>query len=164
MLTLDLNPEDEVIVPDMTWVASAAPVIYVGAKPVLVDVDSDSWCITASQIEKSITKNTKAVVVVDLLGNMPEWDEILDVCRKNNLFIIEDASEGISAKYKGKLAGTFGDISLFSFNATKTNYVRPRRYVFAQTTKICTILPNLCLITEWINQKMEKENITGQMY
>lgn len=119
MLTLDLNPEDEVIVPDMTWVASAAPVIYVGAKPVLVDVDSDSWCITASQIEKSITKNTKAVVVVDLLGNMPEWDEILDVCRKNNLFIIEDASEGIGAKYKGKLAGAFGDISLFSFNATK---------------------------------------------
>ena len=119
MLTLDLKPEDEVIVPDMTWVASAAPVIYVGAKPVLVDVDSDSWCITASQIEKSITKNTKAVVVVDLLGNMPEWDEILDVCRKNNLFIIEDESEGIGAKYKGKLAGTFGDISLFSFNATK---------------------------------------------
>ena len=119
MLTLDLNPEDEVIVPDMTWVASAAPVIYVGAKPVLVDVDPDSWCITASQIEKSITKNTKAVVVVDLLGNMPEWDEIVDVCRKNNLFIIEDASEGIGAKYKGKLAGAFGDISLFSFNATK---------------------------------------------
>ena len=119
MLTLNLKPDDEVIVPDMTWVASAAPVIYVGAKPVLVDVDSNSWCITAKEIEKSITKKTKAVVVVDLLGNMPEWDEIIKICKKNDLFIIEDASEGIGAKYKGKLAGTFGDISLFSFNATK---------------------------------------------
>lgn len=119
MLTLNLKPDDEVIVPDMTWVASAAPVIYVGAKPVLVDVDSNSWCITAKEIEKSITKKTKAVVVVDLLGNMPEWDEIIKICKKNDLFIIEDASEGIGARYKGKLAGTFGDISLFSFNATK---------------------------------------------
>ena len=119
MRTLNLKPTDEVIVPDMTWVASAAPVIYVGAKPVLVDVDPKSWCITADQIEKSITPNTKAVVVVDLLGNMPEWDEIIKVCKKNNIVIIEDASEGIGATYKGKLAGTFGDISLFSFNATK---------------------------------------------
>ena len=119
MRTLNLQSTDEVIVPDMTWVASAAPVIYEGAKPVFVDVDPLSWCITASEIEKSITSNTKAVVVVDLLGNMPEWDEITEVCRKNNLSIIEDASEGIGATYKGKKAGTFGDISLFSFNATK---------------------------------------------
>jgi len=119
MLALDIGFGDEVIVPDLTWVASAAPVCYVGAKPVFADVDKDTWCITAETIRKCITPKTKAVVVVDLLGNMPEWDEIITLCRSNNIKIIEDAAEGIGARYKDKPAGGFGDISLFSFNATK---------------------------------------------
>jgi len=119
MLALDIGPGDEVIVPDLTWVASVSPVCYVGAKPVFADVDKDSWCITAESINKCITPKTKAVVVVDLLGNMPEWDEIIELCKSKNIKIIEDAAEGIGATYKGRQAGNFGDISLFSFNATK---------------------------------------------
>ena len=119
MLALDIGPGDEVIVPDLTWVASVSPVCYVGATPVFADVDKDSWCITAESINKYITPKTKAVVVVYLLGNMPEWDEIIELCKSKNIKIIEDAAEGIGATYKGKKAGNFGDISLFSFNATK---------------------------------------------
>jgi perosamine synthetase len=119
MLALDIGPGDEVIVPDLTWVASAAPILYVGATPVFADVDPVSWCITAESLEQRITAKTKAVIVVDLLGNMPEWKEILDLCQQRCIRIIEDAAEGIGATYEGKQAGTFGEVSLFSFNATK---------------------------------------------
>lgn len=119
MLAMEIGPGDEVIVPDLTWVASAAPILYVGATPVFADVDPISFCLTAESIEKNITPRTKAVVVVDLLGNMPEWNAILEVCKRRNIRIIEDAAESIGATYEGMNAGTFGDISLFSFNATK---------------------------------------------
>ena len=119
MLALGIGPGDEVIVPDLTWVASVAPILYVGAKPVFADVDPFSWCVNAESIKKCITKKTKAVVVVDLLGNMPEWDEIIQLCKRHKIRIIEDAAEGLGATYKGTQAGNFGDISLFSFNATK---------------------------------------------
>ena len=119
MLAMDIGLGDEVIVPDLTWVASVSPIIYVGATPVFADVDPVSLCITAESIEQCITSKTKAVVVVDLLGNMPEWREILDLCQKRGIRIIEDAAEGLGATYEGKQAGTFGEVSLFSFNATK---------------------------------------------
>jgi len=119
MLAMDIGPGDEVIVPDLTWVASAAPILYVGAKPVFADVDPVSFCITAESLEKNITAQTKAVVVVDLLGNMPEWSEILEVCNRRNIRIIEDAAESIGAMYNSKNAGTFGEVNVFSFNATK---------------------------------------------
>ena len=119
MLALGIGPGDEVIVPDLTWVASVAPIMYVGATPVFVDVDPLSWCVTAESIERKISPRTKAVVVVDLLGNMPEWGEIRDLCLQRDLRIIEDAAEGLGARYEGNQAGTFGEISLFSFNATK---------------------------------------------
>jgi perosamine synthetase len=119
MLALEIGPGDEVIVPDLTWVASAAPILYVGATPVFADVDKLSWCVTAESIEQRITPRTKAVMVVDLLGNLPEWREILELCQKRGIRIIEDAAEGFGATYEGKQAGTFGEVSLFSFNATK---------------------------------------------
>jgi len=119
MLALEIGPGDEVIVPDLTWVASAAPILYVGATPVFADVDPISWCVTAESIERRITQRTKAVVVVDLLGNLPEWKEILHLCKQSGIRIIEDAAEGLGAVYEGKQAGTFGEVSLFSFNATK---------------------------------------------
>jgi len=119
MLALDIGPGDEVIVPDLTWVASVAPICYVGATPVFADVDPVSFCITAETLERCITPRTKAVVVVDLLGNMPEWKPILELCRGKHIRVIEDAAEGLGATYEGRNAGTFGEISLFSFNATK---------------------------------------------
>jgi len=119
LLSLGIGPEDEVIVPDITWVASIAPILYVGAIPVFVDVDKDSWCISSESLKHRITNKTKAIIAVDLMGNMPEWDEIIDICKSKNIFVIEDSAEGIGAKYKKCKAGTFGEISLFSFNATK---------------------------------------------
>lgn len=119
LLALGISKGDEVIVPDLTWVASASPIVAVGAKPVFADIDPNSWCLSLETIKKRITKKTKAVIVVDLLGNMPEWDEILSYCKKKNIIIIEDASEAIGSYYKNKPSGKFGVISLFSFNATK---------------------------------------------
>ncbi len=119
LLSLGIGPGDEVIVPDLTWVASASPITYTGAVPVFADVDPINWCLSAESIERCITQRTKAVIVVDLLGNMPDWDEILELCNRRGIVVIEDAAEGLGATYKGRSAGTFGLISLFSFNATK---------------------------------------------
>ncbi len=119
LLSLDINSNDEVIVPDITWVATVAPILYVGAKPVFADVDLNTWCISIESLKKRITNKTKAIIAVDLMGNMPEWDEIIQICKEKKIHIIEDSAEGIGAQYKKRNAGQFGKISLFSFNATK---------------------------------------------
>lgn len=119
LLSLNIGSGNEVIVPDITWVASVAPIHYIGATPVFVDMDEKNWCISPKAFEKAITKKTKAVVVVDLYGNMPEMDDIIKIAKNYNIPIIEDAAEAVGAKYKDKKAGTFGDINVFSFNATK---------------------------------------------
>tara|TARA_B100001250_G_scaffold414525_1_gene453552 strand:+ start:4438 stop:5562 length:1125 start_codon:yes stop_codon:yes gene_type:complete len=119
LLSLDIKKGDEVIVPDLSWVASAAPIKYVGAKPVFVDIDEDSLCIDHKKIEKKITKKTKAIISVNLFGNLANNSKIKKICKKNKIFFIEDSAESLGAKYKGKMSGSFGDISLFSFNATK---------------------------------------------
>lgn len=119
MLALRIQPGDEVIVPDLTWVASAAPAQYLGADLVFVDVDPKNLCISPEAFERAITKRTKGVVVVDLLGNMPHMREIVSIARHHKIPIIEDVAEGLGATYEGKKAGQFGKISVFSFNATK---------------------------------------------
>ncbi len=119
LLGLNIGPGDEVIVPDITWVASACPIHYVGATPVFADIDKKDWCLSPESFEKSITGKTKAVIVVDLYGTMPRMDEIKKIATKYKIPIIEDAAEAMGAEYKNKKAGTFGDIGVFSFNATK---------------------------------------------
>lgn len=120
LLALGVEAGDEVIVPDITWVASAAPITYMGATPVFVDIDATSWCLSASAFKRAITKKTKAVIIVDLFGNIPgEMEEIVKIARENNIAILEDAAEGLGATYKGKQAGSFGDIAIFSFSPTK---------------------------------------------
>lgn len=119
LIAKGIGPGDEVIVPDLTWVACASPIKYLGATPIFVDVDKKSLCICETSLKKNITKKTKAVIAVDLLGSMPNWVNILKICKSNKLFVIEDATEAIGSTYKGKKSGTFGDVSIFSFNATK---------------------------------------------
>jgi perosamine synthetase len=119
LLSIGVKRGDEVIVPDLTWVASVSPITYLGAKPIFADVEKDSLCISVKSLKKNITKKTRAIIVVDLLGNMPEWEKILKLCKKKKIRIIEDAAEALGAKYKNKVAGSFGEISVFSFNATK---------------------------------------------
>ena len=120
LLALGVGPGDEVIVPDVTWIASAAPITYVGATPVFADIDEETWCLSAKSLLACITPKTKAVIVVDLYGNMPDMDAILDVARRNSILVVEDAAEAAGAEYKGKKAGSFGDTGVFSFHGSKT--------------------------------------------
>jgi perosamine synthetase len=120
LLTLGVGPEDEVIVPDVTWIASAAPITYVGATPVFADIDARTWCLSAGSFENCITEKTKAVILVDLYGNTPDVDAIRDIAKRHGIGIIEDAAEAIGSEYKGKKAGTFGETAVFSFHGSKT--------------------------------------------
>lgn len=120
LLALGVGPQDEVIVPDVTWIASAAPIRYVGATPVFADIDSNNWCMSASSLERYITNKTKAIIVVDLYGNMPEWDEIKKIASHYDIPIIEDAAEALGSEYKGEKAGSLGDVGVFSFHGSKT--------------------------------------------
>ena len=117
---LGIGEGDEVIAPECTWIGSVACIKYQRATTVLVDIDCESWCLTAKSIENSITSKTKAVIAVNLYGNMPEYDAIKKVCDKHNIFLIEDAAESLGSKYKGIRAGKFGIGSTFSFHRTKT--------------------------------------------
>src|SRR5258707_291055 len=93
LMALEIGAGDEVVVPDVTWIATSAPVSYVGATPVFADFDPVSWCVTADSIKAVLTPKTKALIVVDLYGNMPDLDPILDLCRERNVAVIEDAAE-----------------------------------------------------------------------
>jgi dTDP-4-amino-4,6-dideoxygalactose transaminase len=116
---LDIGAYDEVIVPGMTWQATAAAVIDVNAVPILVDVEPDTWCIDVDKAEAAITKRTKAIIIVHLYGCMPDIAKIRRLCKKHNLYLIEDCSHQHGAFWKGKGVGTFGDVSTFSFQESK---------------------------------------------
>ena len=119
LLGLGVGPGHEIIVPDITWVASAAPICYTGAKPVFVDIDRTSWCLAPESVERAITKKTKAVIAVGLMGNLPDFDAIRSIAARHHIPIIEDAAQSIGAEYHGQKAGTFGTVGVFSFNGTK---------------------------------------------
>ena len=118
--TIGIKAGDEVIVPDATWIASVAPITYLCAKPVFVDVLESIWCIDPQKIKKVITPKTKAILAVHLYGNMCEMEEILAIAKEHNLYVIEDSAEAIGSEYKGKKAGSMGDFGVFSFHGTKT--------------------------------------------
>ncbi len=120
LLALGVGVGDEVIVPDATWIASSAPISYVGATPVFADIDPQTWCLSEQAFENCITPATKAVIPVDLYGGMPDMDAIRAVAKKHNIAIVEDAAEALGAEYKGKKAGSFGDTGVFSFHGSKT--------------------------------------------
>lgn len=116
---LGIGHGDEVIVPDFTMIASAYAVCYTGAKPVFVDADKDTWNIDVDKIEDKITPKTRAIMPVHIFGNPCNMDKIVEIARKHNLFIVEDAAQAHGALYKGKKTGSFSDIASFSFFANK---------------------------------------------
>jgi perosamine synthetase len=120
LAALDVRPGAEVIVPDASWIASSAPVEYVGATPVFVDIDKCSWCLDASAMERAITPRTKAVIVVHLYGNMADMDAVIAVARREGVAVIEDAAEAIGSEFRDRKAGSFGHIGTFSFHGSKT--------------------------------------------
>jgi perosamine synthetase len=120
LLALGIKAGDEVIVPTFTYVATANAILYIGAVPVFVDSERETWQIDPADIERKITSKTKAVLVVHLYGHPCDMDPIMGICKRHNLFLVEDCAEAIGSRYKGKHVGTFGDISTFSFFGNKT--------------------------------------------
>jgi dTDP-4-amino-4,6-dideoxygalactose transaminase len=115
-----INEGDEVIVPTMTFPATAEIVCYFKAKPVIVDVDEDTLNISLDAVEKAISPKTKAIIPVHYGGQPCDLDEIHEIAKKHNLKVLEDAAHSLPAKYKGKTIGTISDVTCFSFYATKT--------------------------------------------
>ena len=115
LLAAGVGPGDEVITVPFTFVASAAAISYTGARPVFVDIDPASFTIDVEQIEAAITPQTKAILPVHLYGQMADMDPILELARHYNLVVIEDAAQAHGAEYKGRRAGSVGDIGCFSF-------------------------------------------------
>ena len=111
---------DEVIMGDTNWIASAAPITYLGAKPVFVDVLPDTWCIDPTKIEAAITPKTKAIIAVHLYGNLCDMNALLAIGEKHGIPVIEDAAEAIGSEWHGKRAGSMGIFGTFSFHGTKT--------------------------------------------
>lgn len=111
---------DEVIIGDINWIASVAPITYLGAKPVLVDVLPDSWCIDPAAAAAAITPRTKAIIAVHLYGNLAELQTLRKLADDHGLILIEDAAEAFGSVYHGVRAGAIGDFATFSFHGTKT--------------------------------------------
>lgn len=120
LLALGIGPGDEVILPDATWIASAAPVSQVGAIPVFVDVDPLTWCMDVDALVAAITPRTKAIIPVDLYGGMPDMAALLAVADRHGIPVIEDAAEALGSEYDGRKAGSFGRTGVFSFHGSKT--------------------------------------------
>ena len=119
LLALGIGPGDEVIVPDLTWVATANAVAYTGATPVFADVEEDSWCLDPAALEAAITPRTKAVMPVHLYGHPARMDAIVAIAREHDLKIVEDAAPSIGAEVAGRRTGGFGDAAGFSFQGAK---------------------------------------------
>jgi perosamine synthetase len=120
LAALGIRPNDEIIVADTNWIATVAPIVHLGATPVLADILPDTWCIDPTQVEQALTPRTKAIIATHLYGNLCNMDELLQIARSHQIPIIEDAAEAIGATYHGTRAGALGDFGCFSFHGTKT--------------------------------------------
>ena len=144
---LGIKKNDEVIIPNFTIISNALAVIRQNAKPVLVDCDLDNWNMIISDIEKKITKKTKAIIATHIYNFPLDMERIIKICKKNKIFLIEDAAEVIGQKYKKKMCGSFGDISTFSFYANKQITTGEGGMISTNNKEInskCKSLRNLC--------------------
>lgn len=117
---LGIGPGDEVIVPELTWIATAAPINYVGAEVVFADVDARSLCLRQDAVAACLTPRTKAIIAVDLYGNMPDMAALSALAASRGIALIEDAAQAIGSTFDGRPAGSFGVASAFSFHGSKT--------------------------------------------
>ena len=115
-----IGPGDEVIVPAETWLATGEAVVYRGATPVIVDIEPDTYCMDPDKFEEAITPRTKAVIPVHLFGSMANMDRIMEIARKHNIKVVEDCAHAHGSEWRGKHAGTIGDVGSFSFQQSKT--------------------------------------------
>jgi len=117
---LGVGEGHEVIVPESTWIGSSAGISYVGADTVFADIDPITWCISAETLAPHVGLRTRAVIAVNLYGNMPNWEELAKFSEQSGIPIIEDAAESLGSVFRGRRAGSFGVASVFSFHRTKT--------------------------------------------
>ncbi|AZB71587.1 DegT/DnrJ/EryC1/StrS family aminotransferase [Synechococcus elongatus] len=120
MHALGIGSGDEVILADTNWIATAAPIVHLGANPVFVDILPDSWCLDPEQVEEAITPKTKAIIAVHLYGNLCDMNALLAIGERHGIPVIEDAAEAIGSIYHGQRAGSMGRFGAFSFHGTKT--------------------------------------------
>jgi perosamine synthetase len=120
LAAVGVGPGDEVIAGDINWIASVAPITYLGARPVLVDVMPDSWCLDPARVEEAVTPRTKAIIAVHLYGNLCDMDALLTIGAKHGIPVIEDAAEAIGSVWHGRRAGSMGSFGTFSFHGSKT--------------------------------------------
>ena len=120
LVALGIGPGDEVIVPTLTYIASVNAITYTGAAPVFVDSLPDTWQMDPEDVRMKITPNTKAIMAVHLYGHPCDMEALTKIADDNGLFLIEDAAEAFGSKFRGRHAGSFGDISCFSFYGNKT--------------------------------------------
>lgn len=120
MAALGIGSGDEVIMADTGWIATASPIVQLGAKPVFVDILPETWCIDPEKVEQAITSNTKAIIAVHLYGNLCDMNRLLAIGEKYGIPVIEDAAEAIGSIYYGRRAGSIGIFGTFSFHGTKT--------------------------------------------
>lgn len=119
LMTVDLRPGDEVLVPSLTYIATANAVRYCGAEPVFVDVDPETWCIDPARLEERVTRRTKGIIPVHLYGHPADMDRINHLAGTHGLWVVEDAAEAHFARYKGRPAGSLARVASFSFYGNK---------------------------------------------
>ena len=119
LVSLGIKEGDEVIVPDLTFIATANAVAYTGAKPVFADIDPETWCIDPEDIKRKITRKTRAIIPVHLYGHPADMEPIMDIAKEYGLYIVEDCAEAHGAEYKGRRVGSIGNCGVFSFYGNK---------------------------------------------
>jgi len=120
LLSHNIGPGDEVIVPDFSFITATNVTLYTGATPVFADVDKDTWCIDPQSIANLVSDKTKAIIPVHTYGNVCEMEKICRIAQKNDLIVVEDAAEALLSRYKKRYAGSMGDSGCFSFQSAKT--------------------------------------------
>ena len=120
LAALGVGPGDEVVLADTNWIASAAPIVHLGATPVFVDISPDSWCLDPARVEAAITPRTRAILAVHLYGNLCDMGRLLEIGGAHGIPIIEDAAEALGSVWHGRRAGSMGRFATFSFHGTKT--------------------------------------------
>lgn len=119
LMSLGIGKGDEVIVPDLTMIASANAVLLAGAYPRLVEIDPQTMCLDLSIVEQAINSKTRAIMFVSINGRATNMDKLQEICKKNSIYLIEDAAQALGSNWKGRQLGTFGDIGSFSFSMPK---------------------------------------------
>jgi len=157
LYALDIKSGDEVLVPSFTFVATANSVKAVGAKPVFVDITRENYTMDPDDLNKKVTKRTKAIIPVHLYGHVAYMEEIIEIAKKNNLKIIEDASQSLGSKFKQKHSGTFSHLGCFSFYGTKV-------MTSGEGGAIVTDEKNLCeKLKQILNHGQTKNNLVTRL-